>query len=154
MTQVSFYTGKLAENFFNLARLWAKTKVRHVLVHELLYADDAAFVAHSEADLQLLCSSFASACLEYGLRISLKKTVVLAQPATLNPAVSIDNKFLSVVDKFTYLGSTVSNTNNLDAELDMRIGKASSMFGKLSKRVWHNNNLALLLKVCIPYMCT
>ncbi|KAK0133547.1 putative uncharacterized transposon-derived protein F52C9.6 [Merluccius polli] len=119
-----------------------KTKVRHVLVRELLYADDAAFAAHSEAELQLLCASFDSACQEFGLQISLKKTVVLAQPATLCPAVSISNTSLSVVDKFTYLRSTVSNTNNLDVELDMRIGKASSMFGKLSKRVWHNKNLS------------
>uniref|UniRef100_A0A9J8B307 Tc1-like transposase DDE domain-containing protein n=1 Tax=Cyprinus carpio carpio TaxID=630221 RepID=A0A9J8B307_CYPCA len=92
---------------------------------------------------------FSAACLEFGLQISLKKTVILAQPATLNPTVYINNICLSVVDKFTYLGSTVSNNNNLDAELDMRIGRASSMFGKLNKHVWHNKYLSLLLKVCV-----
>ena len=39
---------------FNLSRLRAKTKTKHVLIHELLYADDAALVAHSEVHLQNL----------------------------------------------------------------------------------------------------
>ena len=37
---------------FNLSRLRAKTKTKRVLIRELLYADDAALVAHSEAHLQ------------------------------------------------------------------------------------------------------
>jgi len=47
---------------FNLSRLRAKTKTKHVLIHELLYADDAALVAHSEVHLQNLCERFAKAC--------------------------------------------------------------------------------------------
>ena len=31
---------------FNLARLRAKTKVRHVTIREALFADDAALVTH------------------------------------------------------------------------------------------------------------
>jgi len=34
-------------NFFNLARFQARTKVQKFVVHELLYADDAAFCASS-----------------------------------------------------------------------------------------------------------
>ena len=37
---------------FNLSRLRAKTKTKRVLIRELLYADDAALVAHSEVHLQ------------------------------------------------------------------------------------------------------
>ena len=42
---------------FNLARLKAKTKVRILLVRELLYADDTAFVAHNHEDLQRMLTS-------------------------------------------------------------------------------------------------
>lgn len=49
----------------------------------MLYADDTAFVAHSEEDLQYLCSLFASARKQFGMRISLKETGVLAQPANI-----------------------------------------------------------------------
>ncbi len=44
-------------NLFNLARLHAKTKVRRVLIREMLFADDAALTAHTEEALQRLISS-------------------------------------------------------------------------------------------------
>ena len=47
---------------FHLSRLCAKTKTKRVLIRELLYADDAALVAHSEVYLQNLCERFAKAC--------------------------------------------------------------------------------------------
>jgi len=142
-------TGKL----FNLARLRAKSKVRQVLIRELLYADDAALAAHSEADLQALCTAFASACKEFGMTISLKKTVVMAQPTSLSPSIFIDGTKLEVVDKFTYLGSTVTSSASLDAELDIRIGKASTTFGRLTKRVWKNSKLSLHLKIRVYHAC-
>jgi len=40
---------------FNLSRLRAKTKTNRVQLRELLCADDAAVVAHSELHLQNLC---------------------------------------------------------------------------------------------------
>ena len=44
-------SGKL----FSLSRFWARSKTCRVFIRELLYADDAAFVAHSIADAQVLC---------------------------------------------------------------------------------------------------
>ncbi len=38
-------------NLFNLAHLKAKTKIRRVLIRELLIADDAAVVTHGEEHL-------------------------------------------------------------------------------------------------------
>ena len=43
----------------DLSWLRAKTKTKRVLISELLYADDAALVAHSEMHLQNLCERFA-----------------------------------------------------------------------------------------------
>ena len=39
---------------FNLARLRAKTKVRHVVIREMLFADDAALMTRTMEDLQQL----------------------------------------------------------------------------------------------------
>lgn len=38
---------------FNLARLKAKTKVRKVIIRELLFADDADITSHTEQQLQI-----------------------------------------------------------------------------------------------------
>ena len=139
--------------FFNLSRLRARTKIRSVFIRELLYADDAAIVAHSEAELQDLCNSFAKACSEFGMKISLNKTVVLSQGTAAPPNIYINGTALSVVNKFCYLGSTMANSNSLDAEIDTRIGKASTTFGRLRSRVWDNRDLSINLKIRVYTAC-
>ncbi|KAI4888924.1 hypothetical protein NFI96_005934 [Prochilodus magdalenae] len=52
-------------SLFNLTRLRAKTKVRKVLIRELLFANDAALTAHTEAGLQELINCFSDACKEF-----------------------------------------------------------------------------------------
>ena len=88
-----------------------------------------------------MCDSFASACTEFGVVISLGKTEVMGQNTPTIPHITINGTELNTVKRFTYLGSTVCDTNSLDTELDVRIGKASTTFGRLQKRVWGNGNL-------------
>ena len=135
---------------FNLARLRAKTKVRTVLIREMLFADDAALSSHTEEDLQRLMDRFSHACREFGLTISIKKTNVMGQDVPSPPAIRFDNEELEVSDHFTYLDSTITSNLSLDAELDKRIAKASAVMAQLSKRVWTNKQLTLntKLKVC------
>ena len=132
---------------FNLARLRARTKVLKVLIRELLFADDAALAAHSEEALQRLIDRFAAACKEFGLTISLKKTEVMCQDANNAPSISIEEHTLRVVDRFTYLGSTISSNLSLDSELDTRIGKAATAMARLTKRVWDNDMLTVNTKM-------
>ncbi|KAJ7407950.1 hypothetical protein BTVI_61031 [Pitangus sulphuratus] len=48
-------------SLFNLRRLKAHTKTLNHLVHELLYADDATLIAHTEVALQRSTPCFAEA---------------------------------------------------------------------------------------------
>ena len=57
---------------FNLQRLKAKTKVRLVLLRELLFADNAALISHTEEGLQRLMDKFSKACDDVCLTISIK----------------------------------------------------------------------------------
>ena len=57
------------------------------------------------------------------------------------------------MDKFTYLGSTISVSLNLDDELNSRIGKAATAFSKLGKRAWENKMLTIKTKVMIYKAC-
>ena len=55
---------------FKLARLRAKTKVREVLIRDMLFADDAAVVAHTQEEHQSLMDCLSQACKDFGLTIS------------------------------------------------------------------------------------
>lgn len=49
-------------SLFNPAYLRTKTKIMEVLITELLFADDAAFMAHNETILQSLVNNLIRAC--------------------------------------------------------------------------------------------
>ena len=63
------------------------------------------------------------------------------------PTITIANNPLSVTDKFTYLGSTISQNALIDDEISGRIGKASGSFGKLTKRLWSERGVRLVTKI-------
>ena len=123
----------------SIARLRAKTKIRRILIRELLFADEAALLSHSVTHLQRLVDRFAHDCKEFGLTISLKKTNVMAQDSDVPQVITINGQSLEVVPTFTHLGSTVSSSVNLDSELNSRLGKAAGTMAKLNSRVWNRN---------------
>ncbi|KAI8494032.1 hypothetical protein Bbelb_283790 [Branchiostoma belcheri] len=143
------HDGKL----FNLARLRAKTKTIRVLLRELLFADDAALASHSEQGLQRLPDCFSSACHEFSLTISIKKTVVMVQNAPCPPLITVNDSSLAVVDRFTYLGSTATHNLSLDIGINTRIGRAASVMSKLKHRVWENKNLSIQTKLRVYEAC-
>ena len=48
---------------------------------------------------------------------------------------------LQVVDKFTYLGSTLSRVVHIDDEVNARIAKASAAFGRLRGSIWNRSGI-------------
>ena len=131
----------------------APTKVKMSTIRDLLFADDCALAACSQEALQRLCDCFATAARRFGLTISIKKTESLYQPALGNiyvpPAITIEGKQLNAVEKFKYLGGIISNDASLDAEIDGRIAKATSAFGRLTKCLWTNKGIRLNTKVAV-----
>ena len=109
---------------FDLSRLRAKTKVQLRYLRDFLFADDAAVTAHSAKALQQLMTRFSDACQDFRLTISLKKTQVMGQDTDSAPAISINDHELDVIHDFVYLGSAISDTLLLDAELNRRISKS------------------------------
>nr|XP_054767476.1 uncharacterized protein LOC129274752 [Lytechinus pictus] len=137
----------------NLARLRAKTKVKKILIRDMLFADDVALSSQSEEGLQRLIDCFSEACEDFGLTISLKKTNIMGQDVRSVPDISIGNYTLQVVENFTYLGSMISSKLSLDPELNVRIGKAATMMSRLSKRAWENTSLTTNTKMKIYQAC-
>ena len=136
---------------FNTRRLQAVTKVKETVIRDLLFADDCALNATREQEMQHEMDNFSSACDNFGLTISTKKTEVLHQPAPGNsyqePNITVKGQRLQAVDHFTYLGSTLSRSANIDAEVNNRIAKASSAFGRLRKTVWERRGIQQHTKV-------
>ena len=132
-------------DLFNVNQYKSTRRTQKVLVRELMFADDTAFVAHTHQDAQEIITLFAQAAKAFGLKINIKKTEVVYQPTpgsqdTGDP-ILIQDEELNEVTKFKYLGSTISNNNKLDAELEIRTSNASKAFGRLKDRVWKNKEL-------------
>ena len=74
-------------------------------MRELLYAYDAAIVAHSLADIQQIVGCSEAAAVKFGLSINIKKTALLQQlppgKAFGNTQVLISKRPLLVTTKFT-----------------------------------------------------
>ncbi|KAK6965621.1 Craniofacial development 2 [Biomphalaria glabrata] len=137
-----------------LSRLRAKTKVRKLLVRELLYAEDAAIVADSDIQLQSLVDKLSAACQKFGLNVSQSKTKILVQNTNTAAQVSINGQPLEIVDHFCYLLSIISNNTLLDKDINNRIAKAMATMSRLQKRVWDNilltsSTKALVYRTCV-----
>ena len=133
--------------------LRAKTKVRELLIRDMLFADDAEVVAHTQEELQSLMDCFSQASKDFGLTISLKKTNVLGQDTEAPPVITIDDYELGDVCQFTYLGSTITDNLSLDAEINKRIGKAASTLALLTARVWTSPKLSAKTKMTVYNAC-
>ena len=144
---------RLDGSLFNLRRLKAHTKTSERMIRDLLFADDAALVAHTEEALQCVTSCFAESSRLFGLVVSLKKTEVLHQPAPREayhpPCINIGDTALRVSQQFTYLGCTISSDASIDREIDNRLSKANSSFGRLYKRVWQNRSIKNKTKILV-----
>ena len=86
-------------------------------------------------------------CDNYGLTISIKKTEVVYQLAPGKPSkestITVKGQRMQVVDKFTYLVSTLSRVVHIDDEVNARIAKASAAFDWLRGGVWDRRGIRL-----------
>ena len=130
------FDGKL----FNLRRLQAKSKVQTAVLDGFLFAGDMAKSASTEEKMQKGVGQVSDSCDSYDLTISIKKTEVVYQPAPGKPyketAITVKGQRLQVVDKFTYLGSTLSRVVHIDNEVNARIAEASAAFNRLRGSIW------------------
>ena len=65
---------RLGANLFNANQFKSTTRTKPILVRELMFADNTAFVAHSHEDMQEIVTRFAGAAKAFGLQdFGLKK---------------------------------------------------------------------------------
>ena len=141
------FDGKL----FNLRWLQAKSKEQTHVLDEFLFADDIAKGAPTEEKMQKGVDRVSDSCDSYDLTIGIKKTEVVYQSAPgkpyKEPTITVKGQRLQVVDKFTYLGCTLSRVVHIDDEVNARIAKASAAFGRLRGSIWDRSGIRLDTKL-------
>ena len=120
------------------------------MLDEFFFADDMAKGAPTEERMQKGVDQVSDSCDSYDLTIRIKKTEVVYQLASgkpYKPIITVKGQRLQVVDKFTYLGSTLSRVVYIDDEVNARIAKASTAFGRLRGSVWDWSGIRLDTKL-------
>ena len=84
------------------------------------YADDIAILANTPNQAETLLHSLEQAVAGIGLHVNAHKTEYMCFNQT-GDISTLDGTSLKLVDKFTYLGSSVSSTKN---NIDMWLMKA------------------------------
>ena len=98
------------------------------------YADDIALLANTPNQAETLLHSLERAAAGIGLHVNAHKTEFMCfnQKGDIS---TLDGTSLKLVDKFTYLGSSVSST---EKDIDTRLTKACTAIDRLSI-IWKSN---------------
>ena len=119
-----FIQFRMDGKLFNLRRLQSKSKVFEAILRKFLFADDSALGVLLHEDVQYVMDCFAESCRRFGLTISLLKTEAMLQPLLSQAAreqqplpIIINSTEIKTVDKFCYLGSIITSSGSLDAEV-------------------------------------
>ena len=98
--------------------------------------------------MQNSVDKFSMACDNFGRTISTKKTEVMHPPMPgkpdIKPNITIKGQWLMVVEKFTYLGSTLSKSI---VKVNTRLAKGSAAFGWFNKNVWNQKGISEATKI-------
>ena len=115
---------KIKENGFKLT----KTRSRRYPAKTITDADDIVILANTPNQAETLLHSLEQAAASIGLHVNAHKTEYMCFNQT-GDISTLDGTTLKLVDKFTYLGSSVSST---DKDIDTRLTKAWTAIDKLS----------------------
>ena len=141
------FVGKL----FNLRRLQAKSKVQTEMPDELLFANDIAKGAPTEEKMKKSVDQVSDSCQSYDLTISIKKIEVVYQPAPgkpyKEPTITVKGQRLQVVDKSTYLGSTLSRVCAHWWWSQCQDCQTSAAFGRLHRSILDRSGIRLDTKL-------
>ena len=118
---------KIRENGFELTKRRSKRYPAKTIT-DADYADDLALLANTPYQAETLLHSLEWAAAGIGLHVNAHKTEYMCYNQTGNIA-TLDGASLKLVDKFTYLGSSVSST---EKDIDTWLMKAWTAIDRLS----------------------
>jgi len=118
-------------------------------LNNLRYADDTALIAESERMLNEILDVVAEESKNKGLELNIAKTesmVVTKNAITPSCTLERNGELIKQVNKFKYLGYTITTDGRSDTEIKKRIGIAKDTFKKMSP-VLNNRNISMGTKI-------
>ena len=120
-----------------------------IYVNDFDYADDIAIMQPDEKSTQSLLGKITENAEKLGLRIKPSETKIVTIHSQ-EPSVYIYGEKIETVDSFTYLGSVITGSAISPAEdVNNRINKASSVFGRLRRNIWDRKDIQIETKMKI-----
>ena len=118
---------KIRENGFELKKKRSRRYPAKTIT-DADYADDIALLANTPNQVDTLLHSLERAAAGIGFHVNAHKTEYMCYNQTGDISTQ-DGTSLKLVDKFTYLGSSISST---EADIDTRLTKAWTAIDRLS----------------------
>ena len=152
---------KIRENGFELTKK-RSSRYPGKTITDADYADDIALLANMPNQAETLLHSFKRAAAGIGLHVNAHKTEYMCYNQTGDITI-LDGASLKLVDKFTYLGSSVSST---EKDIDTRLTKAwtaiyrlsiiwkSDLTDKMKRSFFQAAVVSILLYGCTTWMLT
>ena len=129
-----------------------------------MYADDLVVMCETISDLEKFVSCFEKVTQRYGLTMNTKKTcvmslkqlkedqhrkVLIGQDVNYDKDINIEirNQKIETTDCFTYPGCTVTKDQRYDAEISVRLTKASRAFNMLRYVIWYRKSV--FIRACV-----
>ena len=85
-------------------------------IYNLRFADDIDLISGSIGELQQLTNSLSKHASDYGMEISSEKSKTMVKVESLHANIRMNREILEGVDKFKYLGVTITKDGTSEAE--------------------------------------
>ena len=125
---------KIKENGFELTKKRSRRYPAKTIT-DADYADDIAILVKTPNQSETLLHSLEQAATGIGLHVNAHKTEYMCYNQT-GDISTLDGSSLKLVDKFTYLRSSLSSTKK---DIDTRLTKAWTAINKLSISIWKSD---------------
>ena len=98
----------------------------------LIFADDIVLVAKYPEELESMLTDIHLASKPVGLRMNLSKTKVMLNETAVTSTVTVYGNVIEKVDRYVYLGKTVTQAGDLLPEIKRRIALGWAAFSKVA----------------------
>ena len=108
---------------------------------DLDFADDIALLDVSVLGMQDITSRVEDAAKLVGLHVNAEKTKMMIMGTIPYGRITVSDNTVENVTEFCYLGSILQDDSSCDKDIRARLGKASGVFGRLTK-ICRDNGLS------------